>query len=61
VQLEGNPSITEDDLNNPNLTDAAMDVMIKFICKPPLKRPPGRSTKDDKRSFLLKNIEVHHV
>jgi hypothetical protein len=52
--------MTEDDLNNPNLTRAAMDVMIKSICKPPLKRPPAGSTKEDKRSFLLKNIEVHH-
>ena len=47
-------------MNNPNLTYAAMDVMIKSICKPPLKRPPVCGTKDDSRSFLLKNIEVHH-
>lgn len=59
MQFEGRPGITEDDLNNPNLTSAAINVMIKSICKPPLKRPLG-GTKDDKRSFLLKNIEVHH-
>lgn len=50
--------LLEEDINDPRFQGATLDLIIKTM-NPPVKRPPEVTSKEAKRTFLLKNLKVH--